>query len=505
MPTMLRPMNAGPLVGHVSSSTARIWGRAAGDNDDLRTVGIAARWEGGAPVAGSEQYFRLHREYDRTGIVDFAGLAANAPNVVRMASLTLDSTQPDLIVSDDELMSKLPPVDVLARDLGMLAAEDCQATFRTYPDAGYTPFTFLLGSCRYPGIPFLKKRSDEMFKAIRDERRNDNARFMLMVGDQIYADELNRIVPLARADTWAEFHDRYLEAFTSPYFKVLTRSLPTYMILDDHEIEDNWIQSRIRVSSKRTLFMHAMHAYQSYQWLHGPRNYDRQLYYSFDYGNVPFFTLDLRTHRIKEDDSQDVEQNHMLGYPKKGEHEGQLDIFLTWLADMQKQRGDVPKFVVSSSVFAPNDVVTVKRPWKSDAWPAYPATRRAILDCIVANGVQNVVFLCGDVHSSNVAELELVSGDGDLLPLKAFVITSSALYWPFPFADGEALSFVHDSRLEGDGFALSNGVTMHYRARAFVQDDNYARVTYDPDAKRIEVEQMGKKGQRFSSNRFELG
>jgi len=98
-----------------------------------------------------------------------------------------------------------------------------------------------------------------------------------------------------------------------------------------------------------------------------------------------------------------------------------------------------------------------RRLHRSDSWPAYPNTRRAILDCIVANGVQNVVFLAGDIHCSNVVEM-VFSRDQNVLPLKAFSITSSAFYWPFPFADGNPGDYVHDSRSKGqeDGFRLSD-------------------------------------------------
>src|SRR3546814_3191885 len=85
--------------------------------------------------------------------------------------------------------------------------------------------------------------------------------------------------------------------------------------------------------------------------------------------------------------------------------------------------------------------------WKaeSDSGPAFPTTRRAVLNTIIKNGVQNVVFLSGDIHCANVAAIEF-TGSPAAQKLKAFSITSSAFYWPFPFADGEPSSYVHDSR-----------------------------------------------------------
>ena len=76
--------------------------------------------------------------------------------------------------------------------------------------------------------------------------------------------------------------------------------LSTYMILDDHEIEDNWSQDRMRRSAKHQLFTIAVDAYLSYQWSHGPRTWGRRLYYRFDCGGLPFFVFDTRTQRFIE-------------------------------------------------------------------------------------------------------------------------------------------------------------------------------------------------------------
>jgi alkaline phosphatase D len=69
------------------------------------------------------------------------------------------------------------------------------------------------------------------------------------------------------------------------------------MILDDHEIEDNWTQDRISDAGKHKLFNWAIGAYQSYQWSHGPRTWGRLLYYTFECAGYPVFVVDTRTQR----------------------------------------------------------------------------------------------------------------------------------------------------------------------------------------------------------------
>jgi alkaline phosphatase D len=344
------------------------------------------------------------------------------------------------------------------------------------------------------------KHADRIFEPLRKEAHKSGgdgpAEFVLMVGDQIYADMLNRHIPLCLADTYEEFQQRYREAFGSPNMRRLLRTTPTYMILDDHEIEDNWTQDRVLKSEKRRLFHLAIGAYMSYQWSHGPRNYNGRLYYDFSCGRYPFFVLDTRTQRFMNDIEEHLDDNHILGRPSLNPNEpSQLDRLLLWLKQQQKERGNIPKFVVTSTVFVPNPMnarekCSVRAKERSDSWAAFPQTRRAILRCLLEEGIQNVVFLSGDIHCSNVAEMTFKEGNSKL-PIKTFSITSSAFYWPFPFADGDASDFVHDSAnpMQEDTFPIDKQkkLTMDYKAWNFTQVDNYCRVNIDRDRHQIKV------------------
>src|SRR5262245_6774380 len=204
------------------------------------------------------------------------------------------------------------------------------------------------------------------------------------------------------------------------------------MILDDHEIEDNWTQDRLTTEpGSRELFVMAIGAYMSYQWSHGPRTWGRLLYYKFACAGYPFFALDMRTQRYK-DDQVGLFDNHMLGRPSLDEinHPSQLDCLLAWLSEQQSTVGNAPKFVVSPSVFAPNAMderlapapddevpanmqpgdeiyyLNARRRQNSDSWAGYPNTRRSVLQHVIEKKIQNVVFLGGDIHCSCVAEID---------------------------------------------------------------------------------------------------
>lgn len=538
---ILRPPGLGPIVGHTTDRSSRIWIRAdpAADGGDhpgseRRTVGVLGVFAKNGRKLDPPRifYFRLHREFDRSGSIDLGAgktnfalqpgsfpLRPDSEYLVRAGCLVLDDpVADDAELDDQEIEARLPKPTAWEADLKALDPAQAEAVFRTFPaDPGARPsqrISFLLGSCRYPGLLWKVRHSDRIFGPMADlaQAAEDPPRFVLMVGDQIYADLFNRLVPFGRADTYQEFRDRYLTAFGSPNIRRLMRTLPTYMILDDHEIEDNWSQDRLRRSARYQLFTIAIDAYLSYQWSHGPRTWGRRLYYRFDCGGFPFFVLDTRTQRFLEGKPGDLAANHLLGRPSHPTAPpGQLARLLSWLRDQQRTRGDVPKFVVSSGVFVPSPMSArtalagddPEALGESDGWPGFPATRSAILRTIVERQVQNVVFLSGDIHCANLAEISF-AGAPEAERIKAFSVTSSAFYWPFPFADGEPSDFVHDSKAPGQEdtfeFELSDGrrAAMDYRARNFSQEDNFSHLTVDRASHSLRVRVLDRKGRVVS-------
>ena len=284
----LRPPALGPIVGHTTTSSCRLWIRGTDPADsksnltaDRRTIGVVTVLKDGKADPsdpGRSSYFRLHREYDRAGTFNLGEdrslgtkgrtfkLEAETEYRIRMGTIALDDSRAeDENVSDEDLVKLLPKPSVWADELAMLPAEESEAIFRTFPEGNAGSLKFLLGSCRYPGILWKKKRADRIFGPMLDRAQFENARFVLMVGDQIYADMLNRSIPIGLADTYEEFQERYHQAFGSQKIRRLLRQLPTYMMLDDHEIEDNWTQDRILERKKRVLFQLAIGAYIRHQ------------------------------------------------------------------------------------------------------------------------------------------------------------------------------------------------------------------------------------------------
>jgi alkaline phosphatase D len=192
----LRPPGLGPLIGATTDTTCRIWIRAGDPADkktdldeDRRTVGVIRLVSANKKKVSNAWYFRLQREYDRTGTFllgkdvqlgfyeeDFKDqgkpvpkpddlpakvraftLAPDTEYTVRCGTLTIDDPMPnDAMLKDWELIARLPDIDKIKDELlgPNFKPEVCEATFRTFPtpDKAQDSMSFLLGSCRYPGL-----------------------------------------------------------------------------------------------------------------------------------------------------------------------------------------------------------------------------------------------------------------------------------------------------------------------------------------------------------------
>lgn len=157
----LREPSLGPIVGNTSSNSCRIWIRGADSgekgsalSEDLRTIGIlAVTAKDGKPIPEDQQqafYFRLHREYDRTGTFNLGvdrpfkatrgtkyKLEPNMRYTVRAGSLALDDARDnDEIVVSDELSSRLPNARAWLGDLNDLDPDRSECSFTTFPAPG---------------------------------------------------------------------------------------------------------------------------------------------------------------------------------------------------------------------------------------------------------------------------------------------------------------------------------------------------------------------------------
>jgi hypothetical protein len=139
------------------------------------------------------------------------------------------------------------------------------SAFRTYPKD--RPLKLVFGSCRVaaPHEPPYTLRKDEddrgreidalhtMALRIRDEPRDQWPDVLLMLGDQVYADEVSPAtlafietkrdtadLPGERVLDFEDYTRLYLESWSDPAIRWLLSTVSTAMIFDDHDVHDDW-------------------------------------------------------------------------------------------------------------------------------------------------------------------------------------------------------------------------------------------------------------------------
>ncbi len=226
----------GPLLRHVGQHDATIWV----ETDAPSAVEVRA-----GPATGSERTFHV---------------AGHHYAIVVLDGLESGSATPYEVWLDGERVWPMDP------------SEYPPSRIRTIdPDR---PLALVFGSCREPGesrTPGSQRGIDpdvlEAWSARMARQPDDEwPDALLLVGDQIYADDTSPVVrefiagrrdpkvdPRWEVADFEEYTRLYLESWTEPSIRWILSTLPTSMIFDDHDIRDDWNTSHSwRVEMKAT-------------------------------------------------------------------------------------------------------------------------------------------------------------------------------------------------------------------------------------------------------------
>jgi len=170
---------------------------------------------------------------------------------------------------------------------------------------------------------------------------------------------------------------------------------PFITIWDDHEIANNSYKDGAQnhqadEGSYVTRLAAAKKAY--YEWL--PVRESQQLYRSFDFGPLAeIIMLDERlAGRTAPPDSlkdPKIDSAKMLG-------DEQLNWFKEKLVNANSQWKIIGNQVIFSYLNWGQESFSINL----DSWDGYPLERESIKQMIIENGIENVVFVTGDTHSS---------------------------------------------------------------------------------------------------------
>ncbi|WP_170438344.1 alpha/beta fold hydrolase [Ruegeria arenilitoris] len=294
---------------------------------------------------------------------------------------------------------------------------------------------FSLASCQYPAGLLDGPVSYRSYGRLLDMLRGADAerpRFMLFVGDQVYVD------PTAGLFDPADTDDRYRIPYENwlgePRVRSCLRRVPSFMLLDDHEIIDNWEPSAYPDTPEnqklRNDGLAAFHKYQSGE--HTNRSsVERFGLKRFEKDGFPFYLLNTRTNRTH----RSVDK---IGAAELVDHQ-LLDVLLDEIAAKPG-----PKFLATPSMFLPRHRRAVQRDrttgtgnlsaLHSDGWDGYPATQALVLRGIVEKGIEHLVLLSGDEHRGCFASGHIYDANGALVG-RFHSIHTAGLSAPYPFAN----------------------------------------------------------------------
>jgi len=463
---MFKP-TVGPIVGHTTTHHARILLRGASQKDTSVFAGI--------------RYRRVGEAYWNKGVFTQLTALRDMSDVIVLHNLVADTEyeyqagwfSPMNPVHTVETVQELPLQ--WPRDIYRLRTQSSKAT---------TPRAYIVGSCRYlrmtAGVPSAPHLGDRIFATIANLAQNATPPInaMLMTGDQVYVDDLNFIAPDR------EYHEilaKYRTAFSQQHIARLMSGTPTYMILDDHEIEDNWPANKNSVDDH--LYKNAMSAYELYQASHSPVHELntqgqispslKQYWYQFAHGDIEWFVTDSRTRR------------NLTGTDRRILDADQERALRDWLIHSPAR----VKFVVTSVMFYPD-----RKRLGDDAWQAFPEQRLRLLETIRTHGIKNVVFISGDVHGSLTSRLTHSEDPG----FAVHTIVSSPLCNSKLLPYAKASTFILDQPL----VHTAAGDYRHELTGKVISRDNFAHLMVD--AEQIHVRYHDRDGNLLQSTRIAL-
>jgi alkaline phosphatase D len=320
-----------PMLGHVSHEEARVWVKASG----AATLGIRIGEKPDLTDARTVDGPRLAQDADYMGHVVIPGMRANT------------------------------------RYYYAVLLDGKAATLRPYPSFKMAPPPGMGGRSRFCFVSCVGRYAAEAGAAWGDMAERAKFDFMLMLGDNHYADTTNA----------AKQREAYYAHRGVAGFRKVATTRPTYGIWDDHDYGPNNSDSTVKGRDATLRTFKQFWANPAY----GQSENDG-VYFKFSRGDVDFFMLDVRYYRSPNNMKDDGEKT-MLGAEQ-----------LAWFKrELLASKAKV-KFVASGSEWQTDS--------QPDSWRSFDRERQEIWKFIRANGIEGMVFLSGDRHFTAAYQIQ---------------------------------------------------------------------------------------------------
>ncbi|CAB4732745.1 unannotated protein [freshwater metagenome] len=317
---------------------------------------------------------------------------------------------------------------------------------RTAPAADATPANLRLGFASCSNWPA------GLFAAYRGLAERSDLHAIVHLGDYLYesgSSDVRAHEPDREIVTLADYRQRHGQYKTDPDLQAAHASAPWIVTWDDHEVtNDSWAEgAENHDASEGDYAKRRARAHRAYdEWMpcrmDGTARLDdgTRLYRRLRFGTLAELSmLDLRTYRDEQisqvgtDTGVDDPGRTITGEEQMG-----------WLLEGLQQDRAQWKLVGTSVMFSPLKVAALPRDVvaavntlapllpqdgvyaNADQWDGYTADRRTVVDHLVSQGVQDTVFLTGDIHSAWAIDVPTDVGSYPLSPSAGveFVCTS---------------------------------------------------------------------------------
>lgn len=286
--------------------------------------------------------------------------------------------------------------------------------------------------------------------------------FFVGLGDTIYADVPSPAVPDGHATTLAELRLKHSEVYSTHFglnvWADLRRVAPLYMMIDDHEVVNDFAGGAGAETDPRfpeteglindtARFENGLRAFHEYNPLRAERygsvggdgrmDHERKLYRYRTFGSdAALILLDSRSFRDTELATLDYsDPRDILRFLEESFAPNRTMLGSQQLSDLKadlldaERRGILWKFVA-----VPEPIQNLGVGNAEDRFEGYAAERTELLRFIQAQGIRNVVFIAADIHGTIVNNLTYQEGVGEpQIPTGAFEVTTGSLAYDAPF------------------------------------------------------------------------
>ena len=265
----------------------------------------------------------------------------------------------------------------------------------------------------------------------------DDLDFVVCLGDYIYAetyhsrrdgtgvrdDRIGSTGPnkdiVREAVTLEDYREKYRLYRSDASLRKVQARFPVVMLWDDHEVQDNYaggerdggLPPEKRYSNKRK--RNAYRAFFEAMPYFAPTG-DR-IYRRLRFGRtVDLIVMDQRQYRADQPCGDAVapacgdwnQPRNFLGRP-------QLD----WVKTQLRSSPAAWKVMANELMMMPAKVLNDSF-YTFDSWQGYPQEREELLTFIQANGIKDVVFITGDIHTFIAGDVRTKMGAGDSVALE---------------------------------------------------------------------------------------